>query len=151
MKREPIVEKPRAVREVIPVRTKCGTGRSTFVRSLQQKKRPSGMGRMTASCICRTQLRPESKPKRSETGTSKEGLRIDPPIRGWKFERYCCQGTTPLKAFLTDDKDALWDCDRAQMRAGVEGIGGEKFHTGVRIENDALKLIASTGTAIGDN
>jgi hypothetical protein len=37
------------------------------------------------------------------------------------------------------------------MRAIGEGTGGEKFQTGVRIENNALKLRVSSKTAIGDN
>jgi hypothetical protein len=51
----------------------------------------------------------------------------------------------------TDDKDAFWDCDRAQVTATRESSGGEKLQTRVRIENNFLKFIASKKTAIGDN
>jgi hypothetical protein len=70
---------------------------------------------------------------------------------GWKFERDRYQFTAPTKAFLTDDKNALWDCDRAQMAATEEGIRGETFQTRVRIENDTLKLIISIETVLGDH
>jgi hypothetical protein len=51
------------------------------------------------------------------------------------------------KAFLTDDKDTLWDCDRAKMMAIGEALGGETWQTRVRIEKNLLKFIVSTETA----
>jgi hypothetical protein len=57
----------------------------------------------------------------------------------------------PVKTFLTDDKDALWDCNRAQMNALREGKGGEILQTRVRIENDALKLNVPSETAIRES
>jgi hypothetical protein len=80
-----------------------------------------------------------------------EGLRIDPANPGRKFETDCCQLRAPLKTLLTDDKDAVWDCDRAQMTARAEGMGGESVDTRVRIEKDALKFFVAMKTAIGDN
>jgi hypothetical protein len=52
---------------------------------------------------------------------------------------------------LTDDKDTLWDGNRAQVTATRESIGGEKLQTRVRIENNYLKFIAFRKTVIGDN
>jgi hypothetical protein len=69
---------------------------------------------------------------------------------GWKFERDRYQFRAILKAFLADDKDTLWDFDRAQMAATEEGRGGKAAETRVGIENNRLKLIVSTKTVTGD-
>jgi hypothetical protein len=46
-----------------------------------------------------------------------EGRRIDPANPGWKFERDRHQFTALIKASRTDDKDTLWDGNRAQVTA----------------------------------